>query len=197
MAADSNPRSIPRMIGSSSPSQRSRSGKPEPNSMPKSRCSSSNQAAPRDASYAAEDLDAIDEAEVDDVDPELGIDDYPEPLVEVGRAQLQPPQTCQIGGRVSHRRALRRALRPVFGDGRDTGPAARTAPPPPRPAVRPSRGGRRASGPDGRRRPRRDGPAPTARTGSDAAGSGRRAGPGLPARTRRQTAGRRGAPRRA
>ena len=47
MAADSNPRSIPRMIGSSSPSQRSRSGKPEPNSMPKSRCSSSNQAAPR------------------------------------------------------------------------------------------------------------------------------------------------------
>jgi hypothetical protein len=88
MAADSNPRSIPRMIGSSSPSQRSRSGKPEPNSMPKSRCSSSNQAAPRDASYAAEDLDAIDEAEVDDVDPELGIDDYPEPLVEVGRVHL-------------------------------------------------------------------------------------------------------------
>src|SRR5450759_5091359 len=32
-----------------------------------------------------------------------------------GRAQLQPPQTCQIASRVSHRRALRRALRPVFG----------------------------------------------------------------------------------
>ena len=34
------------MIGSASPSQRSRSGKPEPNSIPKSSCSSSNQAPP-------------------------------------------------------------------------------------------------------------------------------------------------------
>jgi len=50
-----------------------------------------------DASHAAEDLDAIDEAEVDDVDPELGIDDHPEPLVEVGRVHLQPQQTGQIG----------------------------------------------------------------------------------------------------
>src|SRR5450756_410361 len=99
-------------------------------------------------------------------------------LIEVlGRADLQPHQTGQIDSRVSHRRALRPALRHAFGGGRDTGPAARTAPPSPRPAVRPSRGGRLASGPDGRRRPRRDGPAPTARTGSDAAESGRRAGP--------------------
>ena len=34
------------MIGSASPSQRSRSGNPEPNSSPKSSCSSSNQAPP-------------------------------------------------------------------------------------------------------------------------------------------------------
>ena len=34
------------MIGSASPSQRSRSGNPEPNSSPKSSCSSSNHAPP-------------------------------------------------------------------------------------------------------------------------------------------------------
>ena len=34
------------MIGSASPSQRSRSGKPLPNSSPNASCSSSNQAAP-------------------------------------------------------------------------------------------------------------------------------------------------------
>ena len=40
------PSSIPRMIGRASPSQRSRSGNPDPKSIPKSRCSSSNHAPP-------------------------------------------------------------------------------------------------------------------------------------------------------
>ena len=41
-----SPRSMPRMIGRASPSQRSRSGKPSPKGMPKASCSGSNQAAP-------------------------------------------------------------------------------------------------------------------------------------------------------
>ena len=44
-AVGSVPSSIPRMIGSASPSQRSRSGNPDPNSIPKSSCSSSNHGA--------------------------------------------------------------------------------------------------------------------------------------------------------